>query len=58
MDKRSLAGYSPRGHKESDTTEQISTQHREHLFHPRMDMIKDRKGKELTEAEEIKKRWQ
>ena len=38
---------------ESDTTEQLSTQHREHLFHPRTDMIKDRKGKELMEAEEI-----
>ena len=23
-----------------------------------MDMIKDRNGKDLTEAEEIKKRWQ
>ena len=27
-------------------------------FHSRMDMIKDRNGKDLTEAEEIKKRWQ
>ena len=27
-------------------------------FHIRMDMIKDRNGKDLTEAEEIKKRWQ
>ena len=27
-------------------------------FHTRMDMIKDRNGKDLTEAEEIKKRWQ
>ena len=27
-------------------------------FHARMDMIKDRNGKDLTEAEEIKKRWQ
>ena len=26
-------------------------------FHPRMDTIKDRNGKDLTEAEEIK-RWQ
>ena len=26
-------------------------------FHARMGMIKDRKGKDLTEAEEIKKRW-
>ena len=28
------------------------------LFHARMGMIKDRRGKDLTEAEEIKKRWQ
>ena len=27
-------------------------------FHARMDMIKDRNGKDLTEAEEIKRRWQ
>ena len=27
-------------------------------FHARTDMIKDRNGKELTEAEQIKKRWQ
>ena len=27
-------------------------------FHARMDMIKDRNGKDLTEAEEIKERWQ
>ena len=26
-------------------------------FHARMGMIKDRNGKDLTEAEEIKKRW-
>ena len=28
------------------------------LFHARMGMIKERRGKDLTEAEEIKKRWQ
>ena len=28
------------------------------IFHARMGMIKDRNGKALTEAEEIKKRWQ
>ena len=28
------------------------------IFHARMGPIKDRKCKELTEAEEIKKRWQ
>ena len=27
-------------------------------FHAKMLMIKDRNGKDLTEAEEIKKRWQ
>ena len=27
-------------------------------FHARMSTIKDRNGKDLTEAEEIKKRWQ
>ena len=27
-------------------------------FHARMDTMKDRNGKELTEREEIKKRWQ
>ena len=27
-------------------------------FHGRMGMIKDRNSKDLTEAEEIKKRWQ
>ena len=27
-------------------------------FHARMGMIKDRNGKDLTEAEEIRKRWQ
>ena len=29
---------------------------REQTFQARMDMIKDRNGKDLTEAEEIKKR--
>jgi len=27
-------------------------------FHARMGVIKDRNGKDLTEAEEIKNRWQ
>ena len=27
-------------------------------FHAKMGSVKDRKGKDLTEAEEIKKRWQ
>ena len=28
------------------------------IFHPKMGTIKDRNGKDLIEAEEIKKRWQ
>ena len=28
------------------------------IFYARMGTIKDRNGKDLTEAEEIKKRWQ
>ena len=28
------------------------------IFHAKMDTIKDSNGKDLTEAEEIKKRWQ
>ena len=28
------------------------------MFHAKMDTIKDRNGMDLTEAEEIKKRWQ
>ena len=28
------------------------------MFHIRMDRIKDRNGMDLTEAEDIKKRWQ
>ena len=31
--------------------------HMKGIFHARMGMIKDRNGKDLTEAEEIKKRW-
>ena len=27
-------------------------------FHAKMDIIKDRNDRDLTEAEEIKKRWQ
>ena len=30
----------------------------EGTFHAKMGLIKDRKGMDLTEAEEIKKRWQ
>ena len=28
------------------------------IFHAKMGTIRDRNGKELTEAEDIKKRWQ
>ena len=28
------------------------------IFHAKMDSIKDRNGKDLTEAEDIKERWQ
>ena len=28
------------------------------MFHAKMGTIKDRNGKELTEAEDVKKRWQ
>ena len=28
------------------------------IFHAKMDTIKDRNGVDLTEAEDIKKRWQ
>ena len=28
------------------------------IFHAKMDMIKDRNGMDLTEGEDIKKRWQ
>ena len=28
------------------------------IFHARMDTIKDRNGMDLTEAEDIKKKWQ
>ena len=30
----------------------------EHLFHAKMGTIKDRNGMDLTEAADIKKRWQ
>ena len=33
--QRSLAGYSPWGHKESDTSEQLSTAHNVYIIHKR-----------------------
>ena len=32
--------------------------HTKGIFHPKMGSIKDRNGRELTESEDIKKRWQ
>ena len=32
--------------------------HTKGIFHAKMGTIKDRKGMDLTEAEDIKKRWQ
>ena len=32
--------------------------HTKGTFHTKMDSIKDRNGMDLTEAEDIKKRWQ
>ena len=36
----------------------MKTEHIKGTFHARMGTIKDRNGKDLTEAEEMKKRWQ
>ena len=54
------------GVTESDRTERLSTAHRDLFkktrdtkgtFHAKMGSIKDRNGMDLTEAEDIKKRW-
>ena len=70
---QSLVGYSPWGCKESDRTERLHFHfHLEHLtrdlfktigdtkgtFLARVGTVKDRSDKDLTEAEEIKKRSQ
>ena len=41
-------------------TRDLFKKHRDNkrAFHARIGMIKDRNGKDLTEAEEVKKRWQ
>ena len=46
--------------EENNRTGKISSRKLEiqGTFHAKMDTIKDRNGKDLTEAEEIKKRWQ
>ena len=56
--------FSPWACKESDTNEQLQfrdlfkkTRDIRGTFHARMSMIKDRNSKDLTKAEEIKKRW-
>ena len=36
----------------------MKTEHIKGTFHARMGTIKDRNGKDLTEAEAIKKKWQ
>ena len=46
-----------RGKKKENGKDQISLQEN-WRYHARMGMIKDRNGKDLTEAEDIKKRWQ
>ena len=42
--------------KTRDPLKKIS--HTEGTFHAKMGSIKDRNGRDLTEAEDIKKRWQ
>ena len=58
-------GYSPCGRKELDTTKGLKTRDifkkitdNKGTFHAKMGLIKDRNGMDLTEAEDIKKRWQ
>ena len=43
---------------EKDQRSPQENQRYQGTFHARMDTIKDRNGKDLTVAEEIKKRWQ
>ena len=51
-------GYSPQGREESDMAERLHFTSLEGTFHAKMGSIKDRNGMDLTEAEDIKKRWQ
>ena len=48
-------GYSTWGHKKLDMTKIRDTKG---TFHAKMGLIKDRNDTDLTEAEDIKKRWQ
>ena len=36
----------------------LSVRHTKETFHAKMGSIKDKNGRDLTEAEEVKKRWQ
>ena len=42
----------------SDQCKEIEENNRMGTFHVKMGTIKDRNGRDLTEAEDIKKRWQ
>ena len=60
-----LVCCSSRGHKESDMTERLNwsdlfnkIRATKGIFHPKKVTIKNRNTKILTEAEDIKKRWQ
>ena len=44
--------------KEQNGKDEISSRKLEISFHSKMGSIKDRNGTDLTEAEDIKKRWQ
>ena len=54
----SLLCCSPWGHKELDTTEWLNWTELKGTFLAKMGTMKDRNGRDLKEAEDIKKRWQ
>ena len=47
-----------RGGKKIGKTRDLFKKTRDNKFHAKMGTIKERNGKDLTEAEDIKKRWQ
>ena len=49
-----------RGKQENGKDERSLQENQRHkgTFHPKMGSIKDRNGRDLTEAEDTKKRWQ
>ena len=53
-------GYSPKGHKELDMSRDLFKKIRDTkgIFHAKIGSIKDTNGMDLTEAEDIKERWQ